>query len=492
MTLLEQPWKGIFAAVRNEVLTAKTMDDRVIHIIGGGLAGAEAAWQAAMAGVPAIIHEMRPHRQTDAHKTPLLAELVCSNSFRGDDAALNAVGLLHEEMRRAGSLIMAAADAHQVPAGGALAVDRDCFAAEVTGKLESHPLISIVREEISDLPPPEWDKVIVATGPLTSPDLASALKRLTGEEDLAFFDAIAPIIYRDSIDMSVAWLQSRYDKKGPGGTGSDYINCPLTRDQYCALVEALRTGETTEFKAWEQSTPYFEGCLPVEVMAERGAETLRHGPMKPRGLTNLHRPEEKPYAVAQLRQDNRLGTLYNMVGFQTKLKYGEQIRVFRSIPGLENAEFARLGGLHRNTFLNSPRVLDQSLRLRCDLRLRFAGQITGVEGYVESAATGLIAGRLAAAERLGQVFVLPPAESAHGALINHITGGHIETTDAKGKSFQPMNVNFGLFPPIRVAKTPDGKRLRGRELQIARKRAYTSRALACFDQWLGQRSLAAE
>jgi methylenetetrahydrofolate--tRNA-(uracil-5-)-methyltransferase len=468
------------------------MDDRAIHIIGGGLAGSEAAWQAAMAGVPAIIHEMRPHRQTDAHKTPLMAELVCSNSFRGDDAALNAVGLLHEEMRRAGSLIMAAADAHKVPAGGALAVDREGFAAEVTLKLGSHPLIAIVREEIAGLPPPSWDKVIVATGPLTSPALAKALQELTGEEDLAFFDAIAPIVHRDTIDMSVAWLQSRYDKKGPGGTGSDYINCPLTRDQYFAFIEALRRAEKTEFKEWETSTPYFDGCLPVEVMAERGVETLRHGPMKPRGLTDAHKPQEKPYAVVQLRQDNRLGTLYNMVGFQTKLKYGEQIRVFRSIPGLQNAEFARLGGLHRNTFLNSPRVLDGSLRLKADPRLRFAGQITGVEGYVESAATGLIAGRLAAAERLGRDFALPPPESAHGALINHITGDHIETTDAKGKSFQPMNVNFGLFPPVRVAKAPDGKRLRGRELQIARKRTYTSRALACFSEWLGQRSMAAE
>ena len=468
------------------------MSDHAIHIIGGGLAGAEAAWQVAMAGVPAVIHEMRPERQTDAHKTPLLAELVCSNSFRGDDAALNAVGLLHEEMRRAGSLVMAAATAHKVPAGGALAVDREGFAAEVTMQLERHPLVTVVRQEIAGLPPPEWDKVIVATGPLTSPALASALKGLTGEEDLAFFDAIAPIVYRDSIDMSVAWLQSRYDKKGPGGTGSDYINCPMTKAQYDVFVEALRTGEKTEFKDWEKSTPYFDGCLPIEIMAERGVETLRHGPMKPRGLTNAHRPEEKPYAVVQLRQDNKLGTLYNMVGFQTKLKYGEQIRILRSIPGLEHAEFARLGGLHRNTFLNSPRLLDGSLRLKSDPRLRFAGQITGVEGYVESAAIGLIAGRLAAAERHGQDFALPPPETAHGALINHITGGHIETTDARGKSFQPMNINFGLFPKVRMDKAPDGKRLRGRELQIARKRAYTSRALACFDQWLGQRSIAAE
>ncbi len=463
-----------------------------VHIVGGGLAGTEAAWQAASRGVPVVLHEMRPARATEAHKTPLLAELVCSNSFRGDDAELNAVGLLHEEMRRAGSLIMAAADANKLPAGGALAVDRTGFAQDVTERLQAHPLITIRREEIRGLPPPAWDNVIIATGPLTSPALAEAVQALTGEEGLAFFDAIAPIVYRDSIDMSVAWFQSRYDKKGPGGTGKDYINCPLNRDQYEAFVAALLAGEKSEFKEWETSTPYFDGCLPIEVMAERGIETLRHGPMKPRGLTNAHKPHDKPYAVAQLRQDNRLGTLYNMVGFQTKLKYGEQLRVFRSIPGLEKAEFARLGGLHRNTFLNAPKVLDQALRLKCEPRLRFAGQITGVEGYVESAATGLIAGRLAAAERRGESLDLPPAASAHGALINHITGGHIATTDGKGKSFQPMNVNFGLFPPVSQPKGPDGKRLRGREQQIARKRAYTSRALASFAQWLGEKSMAAE
>ncbi|HEY7765755.1 MAG TPA: methylenetetrahydrofolate--tRNA-(uracil(54)-C(5))-methyltransferase (FADH(2)-oxidizing) TrmFO [Aestuariivirgaceae bacterium] len=463
-----------------------------IHIVGGGLAGAEAAWQAALRGVPVVLHEMRPARATEAHKTSLLAELVCSNSFRGDDKDLNAVGLLHEEMRRAGSLIMASADAHKLPAGGALAVDRTGFSEEVTERLQGHPLITIRREEIKGLPPPEWDNVIIATGPLTSSALAEAVQAITGEADLAFFDAIAPIIHRDSIDMAVAWFQSRYDKKGPGGTGKDYINCPLAKDEYHAFVAALLEGEKSEFKAWETSTPYFDGCLPIEVMAERGSETLRHGPMKPRGLTNAHKPHEKPYAVVQLRQDNRLGTLYNMVGFQTKLKYGEQLRVFRSIPGLENAEFARLGGLHRNTFLNSPKVLDRALRLAREPRLRFAGQITGVEGYVESAATGLIAGRLAAAERRGEPLEMPPPESAHGALINHITGGHIATTDGRGKSFQPMNVNFGLFPPVSQPNGPDGKRLRGREQQIARKRAYTSRALASFAQWLGAKSVAAE
>jgi methylenetetrahydrofolate--tRNA-(uracil-5-)-methyltransferase len=468
------------------------MQLKPIHIIGGGLAGSEAAWQAAMRGVPVILHEMRPVRHTDAHKTADFAELVCSNSFRGDDAALNAVGLLHEEMRRAGSLIMQAADAHKVPAGGALAVDREGFAAEVTARLKGHRRITISREEIAGLPPPEWDNVIIATGPLTSPALGSALRQLTGEDDLAFFDAIAPIVYRESIDLSVTWFQSRYDKKGPGGTGKDYINCPLTKEQYFAFVTALLEAEKTDFKEWEKSTPYFDGCLPIEVMAERGAETLRHGPMKPRGLTNSHKPAEKPYAVVQLRQDNRLGTLYNMVGFQTKLKYGEQQRIFRSIPGLQHAEFARLGGLHRNTFLNSPKVLDGTLRLKCDPRLRFAGQITGVEGYVESAAIGLIAGRLAAAERRREPFELPPPESAHGALVNHITGGHIETTDQRGRSFQPMNVNFGLFPPVRLPKPAEGQRLKGKDRQIARKRAYTARAMASFAQWLGEASIAAE
>ena len=464
-----------------------------IHIIGGGMAGSEAAWQAACAGIPVVLHEMRPAVGTDAHKTEGLAELVCSNSFRSDDHMQNAVGLLHEEMRRAGSLIMAAAGRHKVPAGGALAVDRDGFSDDVTDTLMRHPLVTVERGEIAGLPPEDWDNVIVATGPLTSPALAEAIRALTGEDQLAFFDAIAPIVHRESIDMDIAWFQSRYDKVGPGGTGKDYINCPMNREQYDGFIRALLDGEKGDFKEWETSTPYFDGCLPIEVMAERGPETLRHGPMKPRGLTNAHNPQEKPYAVVQLRQDNKLGTLYNMVGFQTKLKYAEQVRVFRTIPGLQNAEFARLGGLHRNTFLNSPRVLDGELRLKAAPRLRFAGQITGVEGYVESAAMGLIAGRLAAAERLGRDFTTPPPTTAHGALINHITGGHIETTDSRGSSFQPMNVNFGLFPPIGKVKVVDGKRLKHAEQAVARKRAYTARALADFDAWLsGATALAAE
>jgi methylenetetrahydrofolate--tRNA-(uracil-5-)-methyltransferase len=457
-----------------------------VHIIGAGMAGSEAAWQVAQSGVPVILHEMRPLVATDAHKTGGFAELVCSNSFRSDDKDQNAVGLLHEEMRQAGSLIMATAHRHQVPAGGALAVDRETFSAEVTEKISSHPLVTISRGEIADLPPEEWDSVIIATGPLTSPALAEAVRGLTGEQDLAFFDAIAPIIHRESIDMDKAWYQSRYDKVGPGGTGKDYINCPLDASQYAAFISALETGDKTDFKEWEASTPYFDGCLPVEVMVARGPETLRHGPMKPRGLTNAHQPDVKPYAVVQLRQDNKLGTLYNMVGFQTKLKYAEQVRIFRMIPGLENAEFARLGGLHRNTFLNSPRVLDERLRLRAAPRLRFAGQITGVEGYVESAAMGLMAGRMAAAERKGLPFTPPPPTTAHGALINHITGGHIETTDRRGLSFQPMNVNFGLFPPVDAPKKIDGKRLSHTEKAVARKRAYTARALADFMGWLGR------
>ncbi len=455
-----------------------------LHIIGAGMAGSEAAWQAANAGVPVVLHEMRPHVGTEAHKTGGFAELVCSNSFRSDDAEQNAVGLLHWEMRRAGSLIMAIADRHQVPAGGALAVDRDAFSNDVTATLKSHPLITVVEGEIAGLPPPGWDNVIIATGPLTSPALAQAIRALTGEESLAFFDAIAPIVHRETIDMDVAWFQSRYDKEGPGGTGKDYINCPMNRDQYETFVRMLIDGEKTDFKEWEKSTPYFSGCLPIEVMAESGPETLRHGPMKPRGLTNAHKPDEKPYAVVQLRQDNKLGTLYNMVGFQTKLKYADQVKVFRTIPGLVNAEFARLGGLHRNTFLNSPRVLDGLLRLKADRRLRFAGQVTGVEGYVESAAMGLMAGRMAAAEAMGGTFAVPPPTTAHGALINHITGGHIETTDARGSSFQPMNVNFGLFPPIDKIRVKDGKRLKHAEQAVERKRAYTARARADFEAWM--------
>ncbi|BBF92850.1 methylenetetrahydrofolate--tRNA-(uracil(54)-C(5))-methyltransferase (FADH(2)-oxidizing) TrmFO [Blastochloris tepida] len=455
-----------------------------VHIVGGGLAGSEAAWQAAQAGVPVVLHEMRPHRATEAHRTDGLAELVCSNSFRSDDAETSAIGLLHAEMRRLGSLIMACADAHQVPAGGALAVDREGFSAAVTAALAAHPLIEIRREEITGLPPADWESVILATGPLTSPPLAEAIKALTGEADLAFFDAIAPIVHRDSIDMDVAWFQSRYDKAGPGGSGADYINCPLDRDQYEAFIDGLLAGDKTPFKEWEAATPYFDGCLPIEVMAERGRQTLRHGPMKPFGLTNPHNPTVKAYAIVQLRQDNRLGTLFNMVGFQTKLKHAEQIRLFRTIPGLEKAEFARLGGLHRNTFLNSPKLLDSALRLKAAPHLRFAGQITGCEGYVESAAIGGLAGRFAAAERRGDAAVPPPPTTAHGALLNHITGGHIETIDAGPRSFQPMNVNFGLFPPLAApTRNEHGERLRGPAKSIAKKRALCARALSDFDGW---------
>lgn len=455
-----------------------------IHIIGGGLAGSEAAWQAAEAGVPVVLHEMRPQRMTEAHKTEGLAELVCSNSFRSDDAATNAVGLLHAEMRRLGSLIMRCGDAHQVPAGAALAVDRDGFSAAVTAALEAHPNITIDRTEVAGLPPAEWDNVIIATGPLTSPALAEAVRGLTGEDGLAFFDAIAPIVHFDSIDMDKAWFQSRYDKAGPGGTGADYINCPLDKEQYEAFIDALLAGEKTEFKEFE-GTPYFDGCLPIEVMAERGRETLRHGPMKPVGLTNPHNPTVKAYAIVQLRQDNALGTLYNMVGFQTKLKYGAQSDIFRMIPGLEKAVFARLGGIHRNTYLNSPKLLDPSLRLKAMPRLRFAGQITGCEGYVESASVGLIAGRMAAAERLGQALPALPPTTALGALVNHITGGHISTIDAGPRSFQPMNINFGLFPPLtEPVKSEDGKRLRGKDKTIAKKRALSARALRDLEAWL--------
>ncbi|WP_374544643.1 methylenetetrahydrofolate--tRNA-(uracil(54)-C(5))-methyltransferase (FADH(2)-oxidizing) TrmFO [Rhodoblastus sp.] len=459
-----------------------------VHIIGGGLAGSEAAWQIARAGVPVVLHEMRPVRATDAHKTEFCAELVCSNSFRSDDSETNAVGVLHREMRAMDSLIMRCADAHQVPAGGALAVDRDGFAAAVTAALEEHPLITIRREEVAGLPPADWDNVIIASGPLTSPALAEAIGALTGEAELAFYDAIAPIVHFDSIDMDKAWFQSRYDKAGPGGSGADYINCPLDREQYDAFVTALIEGPKTQFKDFEK-TPYFDGCLPIEVMAERGRETLRHGPMKPVGLTNPHNPTVKACAIVQLRQDNALGTLYNMVGFQTKLLYGAQIETFRTIPGLERAEFARLGGLHRNTFLNSPKVLDRALRLKAQPRLRFAGQITGCEGYVESAAVGLIVGRMAAAERLGRELPPPPQTTAIGALLNHITGGHIETIDAGPRSFQPMNVNFGLFPPLDFTpKAPDGKRMRGPEKAIAKKRALSARAEADLRVWLDSAS----
>ena len=457
------------------------MSTKPIHIIGGGLAGSEAAWQAAQAGASVVLHEMRPVRKTDAHQTDHLAELVCSNSFRSDDWEHNAVGLLHEEMRQLGSVIIGAAVAYQVPAGGALAVDREGFSAAVTALLESHPLITIDRGEVAGLPPPEWDKVIIATGPLTSPALAQAILDLTGEESLSFFDAIAPIVHADTVDISVAWRQSRYDKEGPGGDAAAYINCPMDRAQYEAFVDALLEGPKAEFKDWEH-VPYFDGCLPIEVMAERGRETLRHGPMKPFGLTNEHDPQTKAYAVVQLRQDNTLGTLYNLVGFQTKLKHGAQTEVFRMIPGLQNAVFARLGGLHRNTFINSPKLLDGQLRLKADPRLRFAGQITGVEGYVESAAMGLIAGRLAAAERLGEPATTPPPTTAHGALIAHITGGHMA-----GGKFQPMNINYGLMPPIEAPRV-EGKRAARKDAGALRKRAISLRALADLDAWLRPRS----
>jgi methylenetetrahydrofolate--tRNA-(uracil-5-)-methyltransferase len=467
-------------------MTGITSSSEILHIIGGGLAGSEAAWQAAQVGVRVILHEMRPNRMTEAHRTDGLAELVCSNSFRSDDAANNAVGLLHAEMRRLDSLIMRAADGNQVPAGGALAVDRDGFSAAVAKALHEHPRIEIRRGEIAGLPPADWGNVIVATGPLTSAPLAEAIRALTDESALAFFDAIAPIVHKDSIDMSVAWFQSRYDKPGPGGTGADYINCPMTKEQYDGFVDALLAGEKTEFKEWETNTPYFDGCLPIEVMAERGRETLRHGPMKPVGLTNPHDPTTKAYAIVQLRQDNKLGTLYNMVGFQTKLKYGAQQHIFRTIPGLQNAEFARLGGLHRNTFLNSPKLLDDQLRLRAAPRLRFAGQMTGCEGYVESASVGLIAGLYAAADAQDKQLAPPPATTALGALLGHITGGHIETIEPGSRSFQPMNINFGLFPPLSSppTKKADGTRLRGNEKTVAKKQAISARALTDLDRWI--------
>ncbi|MGV7033292.1 methylenetetrahydrofolate--tRNA-(uracil(54)-C(5))-methyltransferase (FADH(2)-oxidizing) TrmFO [Methylobacterium symbioticum] len=458
-----------------------------IHVVGGGLAGSEAAWQIAESGHRAVIHEMRPVRRTEAHQTDGLAELVCSNSFRSDDPNGNAVGLLHQEMRALSSLIMRAGDAHQVPAGGALAVDRDGFSGAVTAALSAHPNIEIRREALDALPPAEWGPTIIATGPLTAPGLAEAIRALTGAESLAFFDAIAPIVHRDSIDMSKAWFQSRYDKAGPGGTGADYINCPLDREQYDAFIAALIAGEKTSFKDWEASTPYFDGCLPIEVMAERGPETLRHGPMKPVGLTNPHNPTVKACAIVQLRQDNALGTLYNMVGFQTKLRHAEQVRIFRTIPGLENAEFARLGGLHRNTYLDSPRLLDATLRLKARPSLRFAGQITGCEGYVESAAIGLMAGRFAVAEAEGRTLAPLPQTTALGALIAHITGGHVAAEDEGApRSFQPMNVNFGLFPPLeRMPRNETGRRLRGPEKAALKRRALTDRARADLAAWLG-------
>ncbi|MFN3464369.1 MAG: methylenetetrahydrofolate--tRNA-(uracil(54)-C(5))-methyltransferase (FADH(2)-oxidizing) TrmFO [Terricaulis sp.] len=484
-----------------------------VHVVGGGLAGSEAAWALANAGVPVVLHEMRPVVKTDAHHTEKFAELVCSNSFRSDDWRGNAVGLLHEEMRRVGSLVMASAAPAQVPAGSALAVDRDVFSDAVTAALTAHPLITVAREEIRSLDQllrhprraehgrdpgakvahddpldpghasraQDDESIIFCTGPLTSPSLADSIRNLTGEDSLAFFDAIAPIVHADSIDFDIAWKQSRYDKEGPGGDKAAYVNCPLDEAQYNAFINALNNGAKTEFREWEKNTPYFEGCLPIEVMAERGPETLRFGPMKPVGLMDP-RVGKRPYAVVQLRQDNKLGTLFNMVGFQTKLKYGAQEEIFRMIPGLQNARFARLGGIHRNTFLNSPKLLDSTLRLKAEPRVRFAGQVTGVEGYVESAAMGMMAGRFAAAERLGRAVEPPPATTAFGALIAHVTGGHIG--DGKG-SFQPMNVNFGLFPPIEApTHGADGKKLKGEDRSRAKKLALAERALSDLAGWL--------
>ena len=463
-----------------------------LHIIGGGLAGSEAAWQAAQQSVQVIVHEMRSPgpdgRRTDAHKTDGLAELVCSNSFRSDDPENNAVGLLHEEMRRMVSLIMEQGDKAALPAGGALAVDRDNFSQGVTAALEAHPNVEIRREEVAGVPPAEWEHVIIATGPLTSEPLASAIAELTGEAELAFFDAIAPIVYKESIDMSRAWMQSRYDKQSdhPDSIGKDYINCPLDEDQYKDFIEALLDAPKTEFKDWEKNTPYFDGCMPIEEMAARGIDTPRFGPMKPVGLTDPHNGK-RPYAVVQLRQDNALGTLYNIVGFQTKTKYGDQKELFRKIPGLENAEFAKLGGMHRNTFINAPKLLDESLRLKAMPRLRFAGQISGCEGYVESAAIGLLAGRMAADEILGRPVDLPPRETAFGALMGHITGGSV------ADSFQPMNINFGLFPPIEPDSpyVPDGlrrkKKIKGRD----RKQAMSRRALDALSKWQDKEQKAA-
>ncbi|TXG85534.1 MAG: methylenetetrahydrofolate--tRNA-(uracil(54)-C(5))-methyltransferase (FADH(2)-oxidizing) TrmFO [Sphingomonadales bacterium] len=443
------------------------MTREILHIVGAGLAGSEAAWQAAQAGVMVQLHEMRPKQRTDAHQTDGCAELVCSNSFRSDDPEHNAVGLLHAEMRRTDSLIMRCADATRVPAGSALAVDREAFSAMVTQVLTTHPRITLVRAVVEDVPPEDWGSVIIATGPLTHAPLAEAIRTLTGEDSLAFFDAIAPIVHTESVDFSVAWYQSRYDKDGGVvGGGKDYINCPMDKPQYEAFVQALLDGEKTSFKEWEANTPYFEGCMPIEIMASRGVQTLRFGPMKPVGLTDP-RTGRRAFAVVQLRQDNALGTLYNMVGFQTKLRHAEQVRIFRTIPGLENAQFARLGGLHRNTFINSPRLLDPQLRLKAAPRLRFAGQITGVEGYVESAAVGLLAGRFAAAELQGRTLAPPAPTTAFGALLAHITGG------ANAQTFQPMNVNFGLFPPLPQEVRRD-----------ARKPALAARAHADLDVWL--------
>ena len=445
-----------------------------VHVIGGGLAGSEAAWALAAMDIPVVLHEMRPTRGTPAHQSDDLAELVCSNSFRSDDFEANAVGVLHEEMRRSGSLIMKAAEETRVPAGGALAVDRDAFSQLVTNAITGNPLITVLREEITDPAAIDAKIVIIATGPLTSDGLSQNIRKLTGTEQMAFFDAIAPIIHFDSIDFEKAWFQSRYDK----GDGKDYINLPMSKDQYDGFIDALISGEKVSFKEWEENTPYFEGCLPIEVMAERGPQTLSYGPMKPVGLTNPHNPTVKPHAIVQLRQDNKLGTLWNMVGFQTKLIYGEQKRIFKSIPGLENAEFARLGGLHRNTFIKSPELLDGALRLKSNLKIRFAGQITGCEGYVESSAMGIMAGRFAGREILGLDITQPPATTAMGALLSHVTVG------AEAETFQPMNINFGLFP-LPDETRPNGRSLKGRE----RKASMAKRALKDFDVWINSQSI---
>jgi methylenetetrahydrofolate--tRNA-(uracil-5-)-methyltransferase len=456
-----------------------------VHVIGAGLAGSEAAWQLAEAGLPVTLHEMRPTVMTAAHQSGGFAELVCSNSFRSDDPKPMPLGCCTRRCDGAGSLIMRMGDAHQLPAGGALAVDRVGFSDAVTAALRAHPLIHLEPGEVTELPPPETGPTIVATGPLTSASLAASIQAATGENRLAFFDAIAPIVHRETINMDVAWFQSRYDKAGPGGTGADYINCPLDRDQYHAFVEGLIASEKVDFRDWEKGHALFRRLPPIEVMAERGVETLRHGPMKPFGLTNPHKPEVKAYAVVQLRQDNQLGTLFNMVGFQTKMKYGEQVRLFRTIPGLEDAEFVRLGGLHRNTFLNSPALLDETLRLKSAPHIRFAGQITGCEGYVESAAIGLMVARFALAEAAGRAPVCPPLTTAHGALLGHVTG-RLALPGEEARHFQPMNINFGLFPPIEAAvKDENGARLRGRAKTLARRRALSRRALQDFDGWLG-------
>ena len=442
-----------------------------VHIIGAGMAGSEAAWQCVKKGVPVILHEMRPAKMTEAHKSDGFAELVCSNSFRSDDDESNAVGLLHWEMRSANSIIMEMGDKHALPAGSALAVDREAFSASVTKKITNHPLVTIDRSEIHNLPPENWGHTIIATGPLTSKSLANDILENTDQKSLAFFDAIAPIVFADSIDMSKAWMQSRYDKGETDEERTAYLNCPMDKETYDNFIDALLDSEKTEFKDWEKDTPYFDGCLPIEVMAERGKETLRWGPMKPVGLTNPHQPTIKAHAVVQLRRDNALGTLFNIVGFQTKMKYSEQTRVLSMIPGLENAKFARLGGIHRNTFINSPLLLDDQMRLKTRPNIRFAGQITGVEGYVESAAMGLLAGRLAVAESTGKNIKSPPNTTAMGALISHITGG------ADAKTFQPMNVNFGLFPPVENVKG-------GRRNRKDRYKAYTDRAKNDWTSWL--------